>query len=191
MWQWDYKKSWVPNNWYFWTIVLEKTLESPLEYKEIQPVHSKGNQSWIFIGRTDAEAETLILLPLDVKNWSLAKTLMLGKIESERRRGWQRMRGWMASPTQWTRVCVNSGSWWWKTEAWHAAVHGVTKGRTWLSDWTELNWLCSWVAFQIHINPFCFPLVNFLHILLNFLSYIWIFALLVWEIPWRKDPVGQ
>ena len=73
MWELDHKESWVSKNWYFWTVVLEKTLESPLECKEIQPVHPKGNQSWIFIGRTDAEAETPILWSPDVKNWLLGK----------------------------------------------------------------------------------------------------------------------
>jgi len=69
MWQWDYKESSAPKNWYFWTVVLEKTLESPLDYKELQPVHPKGNPSWIFNGRTDAEAETPILWPPDAKKW--------------------------------------------------------------------------------------------------------------------------
>ena len=92
MWELDYKESWVLKNWCFWTVVLEKTLESPLDCKEIQPVHPKENPSWIFIGRTDAEAETPVLWPPDVKNWIIWKTLMLGKIEGGRRRGWQRMR---------------------------------------------------------------------------------------------------
>ena len=84
---------WPPDvkNWCVWTVVLEKTLESPLDYKEIQLVNPKGNQSWIFIGRTDAEAETPILWLTDVKNW-LEKTMMLGKTEGGRRRGWLRMR---------------------------------------------------------------------------------------------------
>ena len=73
MWELDYKKSWVPKNWCFWTMVLEKTLDSPLDCKEIQPVHSKGDQSWVFIGRTDVEAETLILWPPDAKNWHIGK----------------------------------------------------------------------------------------------------------------------
>ena len=73
MWALDYKESWVPKNWCFWTVVLEKTLESPLDCKEIQPIHPKGNQSWIFIGRTDAEAETPILWPPDGKNWLISK----------------------------------------------------------------------------------------------------------------------
>ena len=87
MWELDHKESWVPKNWCFWTVVLEKTLESLLDIKEIQSVNSKGNQSWILIGRTDAEAESPILWPPDARTYSLEKTLMLGKIED--RRGWQ------------------------------------------------------------------------------------------------------
>ena len=79
LWELDYKESWVPENWYFWTVMLEKTLESPLDSKEIQPVNPKGNQSWIFIGRTDAEAETLILWSPDVKNWLIGKDPDAGK----------------------------------------------------------------------------------------------------------------
>ena len=92
MWGLDCKESWALKNWCFWTVVLEKTLESPLDCTEIQPVNPKGNQSWIFIGRTDAEAETLILWPPDGRTYSLEKTLMLGKIESMRRRRRQRTR---------------------------------------------------------------------------------------------------
>ena len=92
MWELNYKESWVLKNWCFWTVVLEKTLESPLDCKEIKPVNPKGNQSWIFIGRTDAEAETPILWPPDAKNWLLGKDLMLGKIKGRRWRGWRRMR---------------------------------------------------------------------------------------------------
>ena len=92
MWELDYKESWVPKNRFFWTMVLENILESPLDYKEIKPVHPKGNQSWIFIGRTDAEAETPILWPSDVKNWFIGKDPDDWKIEGRRRRGWQRMR---------------------------------------------------------------------------------------------------
>ena len=88
----DCKESWVLKNWCFWTVVLEKTLESPLDSKEIQPVHPKGNQSWIFIGRTDAEAEALILWSLDAKNWLIWKDPGAGKDWRWRRRGRQRMR---------------------------------------------------------------------------------------------------
>ena len=106
MWELDYKESWAPKNWCFWAVVLEKTLESPLDFKEIQPVHPKGNQSWIFIGRTDIEAETPILWPPDGKSWLRKKTLMLGKIEGGRRRGWQRMR-WLDGITNSTNVSLN------------------------------------------------------------------------------------
>ena len=75
MWELDHKESWMPKNWCFWTVVLEKTLESPLDCKELKPVNCKGNQSWIFIGRTDAKAETVILVPPDVKNWLIRKDL--------------------------------------------------------------------------------------------------------------------
>ena len=96
MWELDYKESWVQKNWCFWTVVLEKTLESLLDYKEIQPVHPKGDQSWVSIGRTDVEAETPIFGHLMQRADSFEKTLMLGKIEGRRRRGQQRMRwlGW-------------------------------------------------------------------------------------------------
>ena len=88
MWQLDYKESWVPKNWCFWTVVLEKTLESPLDCKEIQPVHpKKRNQSWIFIGRTDAEAETPVLWPPDVKNWLIWKDPDAGKDWGQEEKG--------------------------------------------------------------------------------------------------------
>ena len=92
MWELDYKESWAWKNWCFSTVVLEKTLESPLDSKQIQSVHPKGNQSWIVIGRTDAEADTPILWPPDAKNWFIWKDPDAGKIEGGRRRGWQRMR---------------------------------------------------------------------------------------------------
>ena len=79
IWRLDYKESWAPKNWFFWTVILQKTLDSPLGCKEIEPVHPKGNQSWIFIGRTDAQAETLILWPPDVKNWLIGKDSDAGK----------------------------------------------------------------------------------------------------------------
>ena len=91
IWELDHKESWVLKNWCFWTAVLKKTLESPLDCKEIQSVIPKGNQSWIFIRRTDAEAEATILWPPDSKNWLIGNALMLGKIEGRRRRGQQRI----------------------------------------------------------------------------------------------------
>ena len=112
MWESDYKESLVTKNRCFWTVVLEKTLEGPLDSKEIKPVSPKGNQSWIFIGRTDAETEAPIFGHLMPATNSLEKTLMLGKTEGRRRRGQQRQDGWRASPTQWTWVWASSGSWW-------------------------------------------------------------------------------
>ena len=96
MWELDYKESWVTKNWCFWTVVLEKTLESPLDCKEIQPVDPRGNQSWIFIGRTDAEAETPILWPPDVKSWLIGKDPDAGKDWGQEEKGTteDKMVGW-------------------------------------------------------------------------------------------------
>ena len=139
MWELDHKESWVLKNWCFWTVVLEKTLESPLDCKEIKPVHPKGDQSWIFIGRTDAGTETPVLWPLDVKNWLLGKAPDVGKDwrqeEKGKDRGWD---GWMASPTQRTWVWVNSRSWWWTGGP---GVLQSKKSKRVGHDWvTELNW---------------------------------------------------
>ena len=139
MWELDCKESWAPKNWYFWTVVLEKTLESPLDCKEIQPVHPKGDQSWVFIGRTDVEAETPILWPPDVKSWLIGKDSDAGK-------DWGREKGMTEDEMfGWHHRLHGHGFGWtlglvMDREAWRAMVHGVAKSRTWLSDWIQLNW---------------------------------------------------
>ena len=206
MWELDYKENWMPKNWCFWTVVLEKTLENPLNLKEIQPVHAKGDQSWVFIGGTDVEAETPILWPPDMKSWLIWEDPDAGKDwgQEEKRmtedemvgwhhqlngqgfgwtsgvgdgqRGlvcwsswgckesdmtermnwnwklnwcWERLRAggegedrgwdfWMASPTQWTWVWVNPGSWWWTGRPGVLRFMG-SQSQILLSNWTELN----------------------------------------------------
>ena len=143
MWELDCEESWVPKNWCFWTVVLEKTLESPLDCKEIQPVHSKGDQSWIFFGRTDAQAETPILWPPHVKSWLIGKDWCregLGAGGEGDNREWD---SWMASPTQWTWVWVNSGSWWWTGRPGVLQfMRSQRVGHGWETElnWTEVKW---------------------------------------------------
>ena len=139
IWEMDYKEGWVLKNWCFWTMVLKKTFESPLDSKEIKSVHPKGNHSWLFIGRTDPEAEAPILGHLMWRAKSLEKTLMLGKIEGRRRKGQQRVR-WLDGITDSMGMSssklpevVND------RECWCAAVHGVVKFWTQLSNWTTIT----------------------------------------------------
>ena len=129
MWELDCEERWVLKNWCFWTVVLEKTLESPLDYKEIQPVHPKGNQSWIFVGRTDAEVETPILWPPDAKNWLLGKDPDAGKDWRQEEKGMteDEMDGIIGSMDM--SLCKVQELVMDK-EDWHATFRGVTKSRT-------------------------------------------------------------
>ena len=128
----------VLENWSFWTVVLQKTLESPLDNKEIQPVHPKGDQSWVFIGRTDAEAETPILWPPHEKSWLIVKDPDAGRGWGQEEKGATGWDGWMASLTRWTWVWVNSRSWWWTGRPGVLRFMGLQRvGHDWA---TELNW---------------------------------------------------
>ena len=151
MWELDCEEGWVPKNWCFWTVVLEKTLESPLDCKETQPVHFKGDQSCVFFGRNDAEAETPVLWPPRVKSWLIGKDWCwegLGAVGEGDDRGWN---GWTASPTWCPWVWVNLGSWWWTGRPGVLQFMGSQRiGHNWV---TELNWLNRNRIENPEINP--------------------------------------
>ena len=157
MWELDYRESWALKNWWFWTVVLRKTLESPLDCKEIQPVHPKGNQSWIFIGRPDTEAETPIVWPPDVKNWLIGKDPDAGKDWRQEEKGMteDEMVGWhhWLMDMSLSRLQMMKDR-----EAWSAAVHGATNSHTQLSNWTEqiLYWYFSFWLISLCIIGYSF-----------------------------------
>ena len=151
MWELDCEEGWVPKNWCLWTVVLEKTLESPLDCKEIQPVHSEGDQPWDFFGRNDAKAENSSSLATSWEELTQWKGLWcwegLGAREEGDARGWD---GWMASLTRWTRVWVSSRSWWWPGRPGVLRFMGSQRvGHDWATDliWVRsvyLVWILIW-----------------------------------------------
>ena len=150
MWELDCKESWAPKNWCFWIEVLKKTLERSFDNKEIKPVNPKGNQSWMFIGRTDIEAEAPILWP------NIAKSQLIGKDPDTRKDRRQEEKGVTGNEMVGWHHLLNGHEFGWTPgvgdgQAWHAAIHGVTKSRTWLSNWTELNW-CNMVACMLILS---------------------------------------
>ena len=154
VWKWelDYKENWALKNWCIWTVMLKNILKSPLDCKEIQPVHPKENQSWIFIGRTDVEAEAPILWPPYAKNQLTGKDPDVGKNWRWEEKGTTEDEdGWMASPTQWTWFWVSPGSLWWTARPGVLQSMGLQRvGHNWWLNWTELSDLLMENAPQDH-----------------------------------------
>ena len=190
MWELDSGERWALKNWCFWTVVLEKTLESPLDCKEIQPVHPKWDQSWVFIGRTDVEAETPILWLPDVKSWLIGKDPYAGRDWGQEKgddRGWD---VWMASLTQWTWIWVNSGNLWWTGRPGVLRFMGPQRlGHDWA---TELNWtLCVCVCVCVLVAHSCLTLCDPMDCSLSDSSIHWIIQARVLEwlaIPFYRRP---
>ena len=148
MWELDCEEGWAPKNWCFWTVALEKTLESPLDCKEIQSVHSEGDQPWVFFERNDAKAETPILWPSHVKSWLIGEDSDAGGEGDDR--GWD---GGMASLTRCTWVWVNSSSWWWTGRPGVLRFMGLQRiGHDWE---TELNWIYFFFLGMVLIPASC------------------------------------
>ena len=167
MWELDHKEDWALKIWCFWIVVLEKTLESPLDCKEIKPVHPKGNQPWLFTGRTDAEAP--ILWPPNAKNWLTGKDPDAGKDWRQEERGQQKMR-WLDSITDSMDMSLSKlQELVMDREDWRAAVHGVTKRKDWA---TELNWdlLINRIKQCVPFNVFSFP-----HNVYEIQSHLWLY----------------
>ena len=164
----DYKESWASKKWCFWTVVLEKTLESPLDCKEIQPVHPKGDQSWVFIGRTDAEAETLILWPHDAKNWLIWKDPDAGKDWRQEEKGKTEDEIVGSSPTRRTWVWASSGSSWWTGKPGvlqSVGLQGV--GHDWVTELKDkqdstVEKRNSGLSFYVFVKPWLNYLIKFL-----------------------------
>ena len=157
MWELDHKVGWAPKNWCFRTVVMEKTLESPSDCREIKRVNPKGNQPWIFTGRTDAEAP--LLWPPDVKSWLIGKDPDAGKDWSQEDKGMTEWDGWMASPTWWTWVWASFESWWWTGKPGTLQSMGGTKsgfffylvGHDWATE-LKLIFVCVYTHLYLSIN---------------------------------------
>ena len=171
MWELDYKESWAPKNWCFWLVVLKKTLDSPLDSQEIQPVHPKGNQSWLFIGSIDAEAETPIFWSLDELNWTDAKNRLIGK-DPDAGKDWKQEEkgtaedGRTAWLTRWTWVWTSSGSWWWTGKPGMLHPMGLHRvGHDWASDLRWSHQETPWRHSDCHnLGGWCHPyLMNIVH----------------------------
>ena len=193
MWELDYKESWAPKNWCFWTVVLEKTLESPLVCKQIQPVHPKGDQSWVFTGRTDVEAETAILWPPDAKSWLFGKDSDAGRDWGQEKKGMREdeMAWWhhqlKLKLSQTPGVWVNSGSWWWTGRPGVLQFMGSQRvGHDWATElnWTGPPWWLSGKRFHLPMQETQEMLVRSLGLVHSLELEIAILStVLAWKIP--------